>query len=109
MEVGSSLYTITNKLSISDCQALGLDMSFRWWSPCLDSDLSPRSFGGHLCACRGRLCALHCACALVAGLLAPEVDATCLIKHYSVNGTRLGHIFGLPKIGAPGRGDVGNE
>ena len=38
----------------------------------------------------------------------PEFDAACLIKHYSVNGTRLGHVFGLAKIGAPGRGDVGN-
>ena len=46
MEVGSSLYTITNKLLISDCQAPVFGVSFRWWSPCLDSDLSPRSCGG---------------------------------------------------------------
>ena len=84
-------------------------VAFWWWSPGLDSDLSPPFFGGRICACRGRLCALRCACALVAGLLVPEFVATCLIKHYSVNGTRLEHVFGLAKIGAPGRGDVGNE
>ena len=33
MVVGSSLYTITNKLSISDCQALVFGVAFWWWSP----------------------------------------------------------------------------
>ena len=83
MVVGSSLYTITNKLSISDCQALGFGMSFRWWSPCLDSDLSPRSCGGRLRAggASGPPAArvrwwLDCM---------PGFDAACLIKHYRAN------------------------
>ena len=67
-----------------------------------DSDFFPRFFGG-VCARAGG------ACARVAGLLVLEFDATRLIKQYRVHGTRLGHIFGHAKIGAPGRGDGGNE
>ena len=56
------------KTSISDCQAPVFGVSSRWWSPCLVSDLSPRSCGAP--ACWGCLCAPRRACALVAGLRA---------------------------------------
>ena len=56
MVVGSSLYTITNKLSIIDCQALVFGMAFWWWSLCL-TRISLLGLLGGACARAGGACA----------------------------------------------------